>query len=736
MLGTRTGRSVHPAISADGCTVAVVTELAFDLFRDDDHGERWDVYRRVLPGCPEAFEPGEWELVSTTSGRSPAASDAASADDTPALSASGSVIAYSRSSAALTGSSASWSVIEVVDLTVPIGDPGRRGSVPGLPSVAPTGPASYIGQAQPAISADGRYLAYTTDAIPTVTVVEPPTSLIAGQDPELSTMRIESSWTEAIVDRVAVTQVLRWDRMPNDDEDDELFVVVSASAAGPGGNGSSSAPAIDGRGEVIAFQSTATDLLPLAPTATPLPIGVSQVYRRDFGPTTRPTTLVSQRDGVAGEAPSSAPALDAAGRSVAFVTRAAALVLPAAVQVADPTAGDVLLADAVQGTLRRVTTRPDGQPSAMGARHPRLAATGRVVVFETIAAAEFVAVGDLPGNVPDPSVDRSGESAGGWLGVVDYPADVSSSALDLGTVEVGGTSPEWYTTIVNHGQGAFVPASIRTTSPEFAISGGSCTAGAPIMPGASCTVEVTFAPSVAGPAASDIVLAERGFAAVEVRVDVAANGGTPTLTVAPSANQLGEAIVGLDGRSATITFGNVGSVAGAIDSVVLGGSHPDDFQVLEDRCTGVVLGVGETCAVTVTLHPSESGARSATLTATAADGATASAVVVGTGRFTPVAGVTVSSVVVGGKVTVVGLGFPANSYLSIAWDGIDDPVIVLTDGRGELTVSRRVDASLGAGHRRLTVVDPLGRFFPVATDPVLVNLRVNPGASSPAHRSG
>ena len=43
--GARLGDSTFPVISGDGCYAAVLTEMPFDLFRDDDTGDRWDVYR-------------------------------------------------------------------------------------------------------------------------------------------------------------------------------------------------------------------------------------------------------------------------------------------------------------------------------------------------------------------------------------------------------------------------------------------------------------------------------------------------------------------------------------------------------------------------------------------------------------------------------------------------------------------------------------------------------------------
>ena len=56
--GLRPGDSVHPVMSGDGCNIVVVTELALDVFRDDDTGDRWDVYRLRLQHCGGA--PGSW----------------------------------------------------------------------------------------------------------------------------------------------------------------------------------------------------------------------------------------------------------------------------------------------------------------------------------------------------------------------------------------------------------------------------------------------------------------------------------------------------------------------------------------------------------------------------------------------------------------------------------------------------------------------------------------------------
>ena len=59
--GLRSGDSVYPVISGNGCVVVAVTQMALDVFRDDDTGDRWDVYRSTLPHCDGTV--GDWDLV-------------------------------------------------------------------------------------------------------------------------------------------------------------------------------------------------------------------------------------------------------------------------------------------------------------------------------------------------------------------------------------------------------------------------------------------------------------------------------------------------------------------------------------------------------------------------------------------------------------------------------------------------------------------------------------------------
>lgn len=723
--GARPGRSVLPVLSEDGCTVVVVTEIAYDLFRDDDHGDRWDVYRTVVPGCADAFEPGEWELVSATPDAEAAATDRVDPTSRPAVNGSGEIVAFTVRPPSAPGTAVTWTAVQVADLTVALGEAGRVTDVPGLPSTGPVTAGTVVGQRDPAVSIDGRYLAFVSDALPT-TVTTPE-----------GTTSVSAAWTDQVVDGTAVTQVVRWDRTPGDDSDGVWFRVVSATPDGRPGNASSRSPALAASGEIVVFSSLATDLLP-APVpvegAAPVPVPlVEQVYRSVPDGFERSIQRVSEVAGVAGNGPSTRPAVDGSGRLVAFETRADNLLLPAPSHSVAPDAADLLLVDTELGTVRRLTVRPDGQPASFGSRSVSLSSTARVIVYATAVAGELgreVSTAEAPLD-PDTGAPRPV-----WQVMMsEFPARVTSAALDLGTVEVGVPSQEWFTTVVNEGDSTFVPEVIASSSPEFAVTGGSCQPLVAVGPGESCTVEVTFTPGIAGPAAAEIVVAERGFDAAELAVAVNATAGTPTISASPSAHKLGDVHVGLVGAPATVTVTNDGAYETDITSVTPAGSNPGDVAVLADSCTGATVAPAASCQVVVALAPTEAGGRSATLTARASNGGTAGVVLVGAGKYTPLVGIRQTTVTSGDRIDVDGLGFPVSTYVSVAFAGSDQSILVLTDARGEFRTRLVVPRRLGTGRVSLAVVDPLGRHEPVASNDVLVVARPTGGATSPAHRA-
>ena len=241
----------------------------------------------------------------------------------------------------------------------------------------------------PAISADGRYVAFWSDA----------TNLVDGDS---------NAFRDVFVrDTVAGTTTR----------------VSQQSAGGQSTSGGtfvgSFAPAISGDGRYVAFDSPATDLVAGDSNA------LSDIFVRDTVGDT--TTLVSvHSDGTQGaEFPigSYAPAISADGRYVTFLSEATNL-------VDDDTnlRVDVFVRDTVAGTTTRVSLHSDGSESTgFQITPPAISGDGRYVAFYTDAtnlvtgdsnfAFDVLVRDTVAGTTTRVSVDSAGAQANSGLGV-------------------------------------------------------------------------------------------------------------------------------------------------------------------------------------------------------------------------------------------------------------------------------------------------------------------------------
>lgn len=712
--GIRAGNSHHPVLSGDGCAIVVETELGFDLFHDDDTGSRWDVYRKILPGCPGAFKPDEWELISSAPTGDPSAVDAVDPAQQPTVDQTGSIIAYARLTVGADGKANGRTAIDVVDTTVALGQPGRVTSAPGLPTTDPTSALTYVGQREPALSNDGGFLAYTSDTTFTVA----PNAATAASIGD----SIVPAWgTGPATTGPATTQILSWNRNPNSDSDADFPLrLVSANPSGAGGSASSWAPTVSANGRFVAYISAAVDI------ATPVNGGAAitlapntpaQVYRTDLrpkpaDPTQRDvpnsfdTTIVSRKGDAVGTSASAAPSIDSSGQLVAFLSTATNLTDVNAPFLAS-TGSDVLEADLSTGAVRRMTVHPDGSAASSAASSVHLSHTGRVAVIDTTAAGELVA---------DPSTAAPGRQV---TALVSNPV-LTITPLDLGTNLVGTPTKAWVTTVTNTGTSSFVPSTITLSKPSFQQTGGTCTPTVPLPPTASCTVQLVFNPSAAGAAKASLDLKETGFAATAVSTVISGSGGIPSINASPTTNQLGSAVVGQQGDSTTVTIGNLGTLGSKIAKIDVRGNNPGDFAVDTKTCINKVLGIGATCTLNVTFKPTSNGERSALVLVTATDTATTSIVLSANGRYAPSLFVPATSVDIGGMIGVGGTGFPGNHTVTLGVDTSSSTLSVTTDPSGNFLANFPFTINDLPGQGHLTVVDTGAAFAPVVSTAFVV----------------
>lgn len=214
------------------------------------------------------------------------------------------------------------------------------------------------------------------------------------------------------------------------------------------------------------------------------------------------------------------------------------------------------------------------------------------------------------------------------------PAALSASPdfVDFG---VGAIAYEVFAsvTVTNVGLTVSGPVLTSITGSEavsFAPVSTTCTT---LAPGATCTVSLKFAPSSVGAKRAWLHLTADPGGIETVTLDGTALAGTGSVFITPSSYQFGTLPVGTPSAPETLTvsWNGLGST-GALTLLPGGGSHPGDFALTNDACSGVSLASGSSCTFAVQFTATLAGARTAVFVVTGSPGGTASASTIGFGE--------------------------------------------------------------------------------------------------------
>jgi Tol biopolymer transport system component len=370
------GRSFVPALSADG-RYAVFYSDAANLVTGDANNAR-DVFVRDL-------QSGETTRASV----GPVGVEANGDSFEPAISADGRFVAFSSAATNLVaGDSNNANDVFVRD---------RQASTTTRVSVGPAGANANGGSDAPSISADGRYVAFTSAAANLVdgdtngqrdafvfdrqTSVTTRASLsFTGEQANLDSFTPELSGDgQVLVFTSFASNFVSFD----DNESSDVFVRdlqagtttrVSEYTGGFQAEGDSLRPAISADGRYVAFDSDAWNLA-WGDTNDTFDV---YVHDRQTGSTTRVSVDDSggQSDGA-----SLRPSLSRDGRYVAYHTEASNL-------VPGDTNGssDAIFYDRSSGATKRVSVAGGGGEANSSSLRPALSGDGRLVVFESDAS--------------------------------------------------------------------------------------------------------------------------------------------------------------------------------------------------------------------------------------------------------------------------------------------------------------------------------------------------------------
>jgi Tol biopolymer transport system component len=310
------GPSYDPSISADGRYVAFAS-LATNLVSGDTNNTG-DIFVHDR-------QTGQTTRVSVATGGGQANGNSSN----PSISADGRYIAFdSNASNLVSGDTNNTGDIFVHD---------RQTGATTRVSIGPGGTQANRGSLAPSISADGRYVAFHSDA----------TNLVSG---------VTNGTTHIFVH----------------DRQTGATTRVSVASDGTEGNSLSIRPSISADGRYVAFQSIATNL--------GCTNGTQHIFVHDRQ--TGQTTCVSvASDGTEGNSGSNDPSISANGRYVAFQSQANNLVSGDTGFITD-----IFIHDRQTGVTTRVSIAFDGTEANNVSSAPSISADGRYIAFESDAS--------------------------------------------------------------------------------------------------------------------------------------------------------------------------------------------------------------------------------------------------------------------------------------------------------------------------------------------------------------
>ncbi|MEX1019067.1 MAG: carboxypeptidase regulatory-like domain-containing protein, partial [Litorilinea sp.] len=431
------GVSANPALSADGNVIifaARATNL-LDAGSADPRFDFWQIY---------AYDRAQDAMTRVSSGPGGQPGNGSSGGSPPVVSADGNLVAFaSRADNLVFGDSNDAVDIFVYD---------RAAAQMARVSVTSAGGQGTRDSYLPAIAADGNVVAFVSQARNLVADDTNSAADIFVHDRRTGqTQRVSVSSTGAQANgtsgisapalsadgRYVAFASLANNLVPGDTNNAaDVFIHdrqtghtqrVSVRSAGAQADGASTAPTLSGDGRYVAFLSSAPNL------ASGDPAAQTHVYLHDRQ--TRTTVRISTtHDGAPANGQSFAPALSADGRYVAFAALADNLV-----PNDSNLAVDIFLHDGLSGQIERVSLTAAGGQSDGLAWRPALGGYGRYVAFEA-NASNLTAVNLAPEDAPTrPAIylrDRGAQSTGAYtltgqiLGPDDEP--VSGLAVQVG----------------------------------------------------------------------------------------------------------------------------------------------------------------------------------------------------------------------------------------------------------------------------------------------------------------
>ncbi|HEX6504593.1 MAG TPA: choice-of-anchor D domain-containing protein [Terriglobales bacterium] len=210
--------------------------------------------------------------------------------------------------------------------------------------------------------------------------------------------------------------------------------------------------------------------------------------------------------------------------------------------------------------------------------------------------------------VYDHSLSNAGTYNVKWQFTTGCPVCTTQpTSLTFPTQLVGTSSTSKAVTVTNTGAATMSITGISLKGANGTDFRQTHTCGASLAVNAQCTINVNFKPTASGTRSASVSIADN---AAPPNPQTVALAGTGTVVeLVPTSLSFGNQSVGTTSAAQTVTMTNVGSSTLTISGISLTGTNAGDFS--QTHTCGGTLGAGASCTISVTFHPSATGARSA-----------------------------------------------------------------------------------------------------------------------------
>lgn len=186
---------------------------------------------------------------------------------------------------------------------------------------------------------------------------------------------------------------------------------------------------------------------------------------------------------------------------------------------------------------------------------------------------------------------------------------LSAESFVFGAQSVNTSSAPQTLTLTNTGSAALSVSSVAATA-GFSETD-NCVSSSPMAVGSTCTVNVTFSPTVSGIASGTLTINDDVGGSPQAVALVGNGTAAPSVSLAPASLTFSSQPTGTASATQTVMLTNSGGASLTITSISLAGTNSGDFSQTNTCGTSVNAGAG--CAVTVTFKPTATGTRTASV---------------------------------------------------------------------------------------------------------------------------